>query len=79
MAKYTYLPTYCNKYKPNIKTFSQNRYLNHLINPSFQGINRNFLLSFENEDDRTSHSIYYLPKVEMKDYNVMIDCKNFFD
>ena len=79
MAKYTYLPTYWNKYKPNIKTFSQNRYLNHLINPSFQGINRNFLLSFENEDDRTSHSIYYLPKVEMKDYNVMIDCKKFFD
>ena len=53
--------------------------MNHLINPSFQGVNRLFVLSFENEDDRTSHSTYYLPKVEIKDYNVMIDGKNFFD
>ena len=37
------------------------------------------MLSFENEDDRKSHSTYYLPKVEIKDYNVMIDGKNFFD
>ena len=65
-----------NKYESNIKTFAQNRYLNHLINPSFQGVNRLFVLSFENEDDRTSHSTYYLPKVEIKDYNVMIDGKN---
>ena len=68
-----------NKYESNIKTFAQNRYLNHLINPSFQGVNRLFVLSFENENDRTSHSNYYLPKVEIKDYNVMIDGKNFFD
>ena len=68
-----------NKYESNIKTFAQNRYLNHLINPNFQGVNRLFVLSFENENDRTSHSTYYLPKVEIKDYNVMIDGKNFFD
>ena len=43
------------KYEPNIKTFAQNRYLNHLINPSFQGVNRLFVLSLENENDRTSH------------------------
>ena len=36
-------------------------------------------MSFENENDRKSHSTYYLPKVETKDYNVMIDGKNFFD
>ena len=68
-----------NKYEPNIKTYAQNRYLNHLINPNFQGVNRLFLLSFENENGKTSHSTYYLPKVEIKDYNVMIDGKNFFD
>ena len=34
--------------------------------------------SFENGSDRTSHSTYY-PKVEIKDYIVMIDGKNFFD
>ena len=59
--------------------YAQNRYLNHLINPRFQGVNRLFALSFENENGRTSHSTYYLPKVEIKDYNVMIDDKNFFD
>ena len=37
-----------------------------------------FCITFENENDRTSHSTYYLPKVEIKDYNVMID-GNFFD
>ena len=68
-----------NKYESNIKTFAQNRYLNHLINSSFQGVNNLFVLSFENENDRASHSTYYLPKVEIKDYNVMIDGKIFFD
>ena len=68
-----------NKYESSIKTFAQNRYLNYLINPSFQGVNRLFALSFENENDRTSHLTAYLPKVEIKDYNVMIDGKNFFE
>ena len=54
------------------------RYLNHLVNPSFQGINRLFLFFFENEDDRTSHSTYYLPKVEIKHCNFMMDGKNVF-
>ena len=67
-----------NKYESNIKTFAQNRYLNNLINPSFQGVNGLFVLSFENENDRTSHSTYS-PKVEIKDSNVMIDGKNLFD
>ena len=67
------------KYESYIKTFAQNRYLNYLINPSFEGVNRLYVLSFENENDRTLHSTYYLPKVEIKDYNVMIDGKNFFD
>ena len=67
------------KYQSNIKTYTQNRYLNHLVDPSYQGVGRLFVLSFENEADRTSHSTYYLPKAEIKDYNVMIDGKNFFD
>ena len=56
------------KYETNVKTFAQNRYFNHLINPSFQGLNRRlFVLSFETEGQRKSHSTYYLPKVEIKD------------
>ena len=68
-----------NKYESDPKTFAQNRYLNHLISPGFQGVNRLFALSFENEDDRTSHSTFYLPKVDIKNYNVMIDGRNFFE
>ena len=66
------------KYESSIKTYAQNRYLNHLVDPSFQGVNKLFLLSFENEDDRISHSTCYLPRVEIKDYNVMIDSEKIF-
>ena len=68
-----------NKYQSDPKTYAQNRYLNHLVNPSFQGVNRLFVLFFENENDRTSYSNYYLPIVEIKYYNVMIDGQSFFD
>ena len=68
-----------NKYQSNPKAYAQNRYLNHFVDRNFQGVNRLFVLSFENEDHRTSHSTYYLVKVEIKDYSVMIDGKNFFD
>ena len=68
-----------NKYQSDPKTYAQNRYLNYFVDPSFQGVNRLFVLSFETENVRTSHSNYYLPKVEIKDQNVMIDGKKFFD
>ena len=68
-----------NKYESRMKTFAQNRCLNYLINPGFQGVSRLFVLSFANENDRTSHSTYYLSKVDTKDYNVMIDGRNVFD
>ena len=36
-------------------------------------------MAFETDEQRTSSKRYYLPNVEIKDYNVMIDGKNFFD
>ena len=68
-----------NKYLAKPKLVAQNANLNHLIEPSFQGINRRFILAFENDDQRISNKRYYIPNVEIKDYNVMIDGKNFFD
>ena len=68
-----------NKYNSKKSTKAQNRYLHKLINPSFQGENRSFVKSFEHEDGRTGHTGYYLPKVEIKDYNVKVDGRNFFD
>ena len=52
---------------------------NYLVEPSFQGINKLFVLAFENDDYRISNKTYYTPNVEIKDYNVMIDGKNVFD
>ena len=65
-----------NKYQSNVEQISQNSCLYHLIDPSFQGVNRLFVFSFENPTDRTAHIEYYLSKAEIKDYNVMIDAKN---
>ena len=50
-----------------------------MVEASFQGINRLFVLAFENDVQRTVHSGYYLPNVEIKNYNVMINGENFFD
>ena len=62
--------------KPEL--FAQSPNLNHLVEPRFQGINKLFVLAFENKTQRASNKRYYLPNVEIKDYNVMIDGKNFF-
>ena len=68
------------QYQSNPLTYAQSQYLNHLIDPSFQGVNRLlFVLSLENENGRTSHAKYYLPKVKIKDWNIKIDGKNDFD
>ena len=66
-----------NKYLIKPELLAQNANLNHLVEPSFQGINRLFVLAFENGDQRTSNKRYYIPNVEIKDYNVMIDGKTF--
>ena len=51
--------------------------LNYLIDPTFNKVNILFVLSFEDEEDRTSFLKYYVPKVEIKDFNVLIDGKTF--
>ena len=66
-----------NKYQAKASTEEVNQYLDFLIVPSFQGVKSLFVLSSENEGDRKVHTGYYLPKREIKDYNVMIDGKYF--
>ena len=68
-----------NKYQSKKSREHQNRYLDFLISPSFQGVNRLFVLSFENEDNRIRHTRYFLSKVKLKDYNVKIGVENIFD
>ena len=68
-----------NKYlsKPELLRINPN--LNHLVEPSFQGVNRLFVLAFENDTKTTSDSGYYIVNVEIKNYNVMINEENVFD
>ena len=51
-----------NKYLSKPELLAQNPNLNHL--------------AFENHDDRTSNDEYYLPTVEIKDYNIVINGEN---
>ena len=71
-----------NKYRSQITIQHKNNNLNYLIDPTFMNVNRLFILSFprnNNTDSRYSFSNYYVPKVETKDFNVLIDGKSFFD
>ena len=53
--------------------------LNILIDPTFTNVNRLFVLEYQNNDNRQSYSEFYLPRVMIKDYNVIIDKLAFFD
>ena len=68
-----------NTYLSKPELLAQNQNLNHLVEPSFQGINKLFVLAFENDDHRISTKRYNLPTVEIKDYNIMINGENVFD
>ena len=58
---------------------TKNNNLNYLIDPTFTNVNRLFVLSCSNENDRTSFSKYYVPSVERNYFNVLIDEKRFFE
>ena len=67
-----------NIYKSEMTNPTKTNNLNYLIDPTFNKVNRLFVFSFENEEDRTSFSKYYTPKGEKKkDFNVLIDGKSF--
>ena len=68
-----------NNYMPQISNQNKNNNLNYLTDLTFSNVNRLFVLSFENEDDRTSYYKYYVPNVDIKDYNVLIDGNAFFE
>ena len=75
-----------NKYRSQMTIQNNNNNLNYLIDPTFTNVNRLFVLSFERieennvkKDYRDSFSHYYVPKVQIKDFNVLINGKGFFD
>ena len=68
-----------NKYRSQMTNQAVNNNLNYLIDPAFTKVHRLFVLAYENKDDRHLYSKYYTPTVELKNYNVLIDRKPFFE
>ena len=68
-----------NKYRSQMSAEATNNNLNILIDPTFTNVNRLFVLAYQTADDRQSFSQFYLPKVMVKDFNVIIDKLAFFD
>ena len=75
-----------NKYRSQMTVQSNNNNLNYLIDPTFIRVNRLFVFSFKRiegnnikKDHRDSFSHYYVPNIEIKDFNVLIYGKSFFD
>ena len=66
-----------NKYLSKPELLAQNPNLNHLVEPSFQGVNRLFVLAFSNDNHRISTKRCNLPDVEIKDYKIMINGEKF--
>ena len=71
-----------NKYRSEIKTQPKNNNLDFLIDPTFRNIHRLFVLSFKNgsnDPTRDSFDKYYMPWVEIKYFNALIDNESFFE
>ena len=66
-----------NKHRSKISNQAKTNNLSYLIDATFSKVNRLLVLSFENKDDRTSFSKYYIPSVKIKDFNVLTDGKGF--
>ena len=78
---------YWNEYQSKIetKTAEDNNVTRFLLDASFQGVNRLFVLAFDNTEngdkkvERDSHRKYFLPRVDITNYNVLIDDRNIYD
>ena len=66
-----------NKYQSKASISAQYWYLDYLIYPSFQGVNRLFVLPFKDDTHWTSYDQYF-PTVEIKSCNAMIDGRILF-
>ena len=68
-----------NKYRSEISNQNKTDNINYLVDSTFTKVNRLFVLSFENEEERTSYFKYFTPTIEITDLNVLIDSKSLFD
>ena len=62
-----------NKYRSQMTTEAVNNNLNILIDPTFTNVNRLFVLAYQTDNDRQSYSQFYLPRVMVKGFSIIID------
>ena len=75
-------PIYWNKYKIIFKNYNENEYIRERLDASFQGVNRLFVLAHASGNNITienSYRNYFLPRLKIKNYNIEIDGRNFYD
>ena len=75
---------YWNEYKTKeINENSDTNVFNYInLDPSFQGVNRLFVMAYNRVDGlptRNGQQKYYLPRIDLEKYNVIIDGRNFYD
>ena len=77
---------YLNSYEAKpAKVIRKRKNLYELLNASFQGVKRLFVLAYfiadggNDEAGIKSNKKYFLPRGEIKNYNVLIDGRNFYD
>ena len=76
-----------NEYKSKIetKTADDDNVTRFPLDAPFQRVNRLFVLAFDNTEngnkkvERDIHRKYFLPRVDITNYNVLIDGRNFYD
>ena len=85
---------YWNKYKVidnilvQIAAINEEKYIRELLDSSYQGVKRLFVLAYDNTADDANHNDqvsinsfkkYFLPRVEIENYNIEVDGINFYD
>ena len=89
-----YWNEYKSKIEDIVQAHNDNNYKRSLLDTAIPGVNRLFVMGFNNnvvkpngnpiadENNRAKrdgHRKYFLPRVDIKDYNVLIDGRNFYD
>ena len=79
-------PVYWDEYHTKIETWNLGNSLTRFpVDAFFQGVWRLFVLVFDNTEgdakkvERNRHTKYFLPRVNITNYNVLIDGRNFYD
>ena len=81
---------YWNKYKViddkivEIANNNEEKYIRELLDSSWQGVKRLFVLAYNNKEgdnivSAASYKKYFLPRVKMENCNIEIDGRNFYD